>query len=477
MGSNVLSSLSESVDTKSQADEASSINHPASGLSVVPTIGAQDIDNSSLAASDVPELQDPDAQQVEEDAVEPCNADKDINFVREILDELGIEVLFDGTFRRRDDEADASIESRLTLVEPTWDWLLDELLLTAGREEYRLRPSEAKMALERVTRDARAKRRAVVAKPLFEPRLNEIDDRAAEDQWLRLRTIFDGDAELFAVVLQHFIWQVKRKLMRLDVQHHLMPIITSAIQGSGKTTFVEKFLAPLDDLVAESVVLSDLVDPRSGDLFRFPVAFVDDVGSLDRRSIEVLKNVVTARRLTRRRLGTSSSVAIVQATTLIGTANRPVDELIVDETGNRRFAMLPFRNGNPVRGDDPTVWQTINEMDAVLLWRSVREDASSPIEAFLPALHAWQESSRPRGEVEAWLETLDVTSLPMKAITTPAGVKAQALYELFCHQTSSELSMSKFGTALPGLVGKPGVPFSKKVKTAAGTFYPLKSPK
>ena len=72
----------------------------------------------------------------------------------EILDELGIEVLFDGTFRRRDDEADASIESRLTLVEPTWDWLLDELLLTAGREEYRLRPSEAKMALERVTRDA-----------------------------------------------------------------------------------------------------------------------------------------------------------------------------------------------------------------------------------------------------------------------------------------------------------------------------------
>src|SRR5690349_21738563 len=69
-----------------------------------------------------------------------------------------------------------------------------------------------------------------------------------------------------------------------------------------------------DDTVRPETVavLSDFADKRSGDIYRFPVLFIDDMEKIDPRLVPVLKSLVTSERFRRRRLGSSVSTTIPQ---------------------------------------------------------------------------------------------------------------------------------------------------------------------
>ena len=54
-----------------------------------------------------------------------------------------------------------------------------------------------------------------------------------------------------AGVLRKFIWQVKRKMLNLPVTNHLMPIL-SGPQGKGKSTFLMRFLPPVEEVAIPS---------------------------------------------------------------------------------------------------------------------------------------------------------------------------------------------------------------------------------
>jgi hypothetical protein len=139
------------------------------------------------------------------------------------------------------------------------------------------------------------------------------------------------------------------------------------------------------------------------------VLFIDNLEKIHPRSVPVLKSLVTSDGLRRHRLGTSLSTTIRQLATRIGTANLESDELVPDETGHRRFAMLTFRNGAVATGGDLRVWKAVDGADDDLLWRSVDAFGPCPIKPYLEDLLKLQAGSRRRSDLHAWLIDLDIT--------------------------------------------------------------------
>jgi hypothetical protein len=356
-------------------------------------------------------------------------------------------------------------------------WFVDELLLEHHANPDRPKKADIERALRRVVRHEQTQRKERVARPLFAPLDAEMSTRA-DAAWDHLvGTVFSTESGLARAVLSHFIWQVKQKMLYRPVTDHLMPVIFGMEQGSGKTTFVREFLSPLRELATGPVLLSDVADKRSGDIFRFPVLLIDDMERIDRNSVSILKSIMTdGKGLRRRLLGTSTSITIAQRTTLIGTTNTPVRDLVFDPTGHRRFATLPFRNGAVAKGGDPAVWTAVTETDYGLLWRSVDAFGPSPIKPYLSQLAAEQGLGRDADPLREWLRALDLNSEPVLNITTRNGVAARGLWQLFCNQTGKCMSETRFGTEMKAHVADPDVPFGYTNRTYLGNFYPVKAP-
>lgn len=414
-----------------------------------------------------------------EDAAQQARPDP-VAVVREFLTRMEVVILFDGTAQvgkgPRMAEGPAGIDAWLAATpEVGPDWIVDEVMLEVRRDGLKLAQADVERALRKIVREDQKARRNVVVGPLLKAVLGSADRARAESEWTRLVAgAFEGDTALCVAVLQHLIWQVKRKLLGHPVRHHLMPIVSSPLQGTGKTTFVLKFLGPLKELAAGPALLSDFADRRSGDIYRYPVVFVDDVERIDARLVPSLKQLATGDGFHRRKLHTSMSVKLRQLATLIGTANEGIDKLIADETGHRRFVALRFKNGAVATGGDPAVWDAVGRADYELLWRSVYGFGPSPIEPHLAALAAAQAAARPRDPLTAWLHDLDVTSEAVLRITKRNGVPAKRLWELFCEQTDTDMTLARFGTEMKHLAADPKVPFGPKIEVEAGTLYPLK---
>ena len=171
-------------------------------------------------------------------------------------------------------------------------------------------------------------------------------------------------------------------------------------------------------------------------------------------------------------MGGSGSRKTKQLSTLIGTCNRPMRDLIPDETGNRRFATMRFRNGEVLKGGDPTVWAVVNETDFELLWRSVDVFEGDPIKPFLADLFAWQQTFRRLDPFEDWLVNLDVASDEVEAISNQHGTKARELYNLFKEQTGSPISLTRFGNEMKRIADLSRGPFAPRVRCESGVFYP-----
>lgn len=418
-----------------------------------------------------------DAKQ-EEDA---GNQPRAIQIVRATMARHDIEVLFDGTMRCITAPLmsyhPTDLEQYLSKVDVSSAWLIDEIMVDLRASGSKVSQADIERALRIVTRLDRRTRKKNIAMPLMRV-LSELEERDAAQAWRRLATrIFETDCSVSVACLHHFIWQVKQKLLGRHVSRHLMPIIYSPVQGSGKTTFVIKFLAPLLELASSPIVISDFTDKRNTDLYRFPVLVVDDMERVEGCHIEILKQLMTTGNFRRRRLGTSTSDNIAQCATLIGTANNTVDELVSDKTGNRRFVGLHFRNGEVAKGGDCTVWNAVDTTDFHLLWRSVNAYGPSPIETWLESLNELQEVGRVEDEVLTWLLRLDLKSEAFDRIVKREGVPCEALHELFCAQNESEMSMARFGSKMRRYASNPAVPFDLKQRVPKYKFYPIKRKK
>jgi hypothetical protein len=396
---------------------------------------------------------------------------------REFLQERRVFVRFDGTCDTYTGPLMATnreeIDAVLRRVDVNERWLLNEFIMEMKARGLKVRKGDAERAANKALTRAKLRRRRNVLKPLLEP-LAPAEQEKSDQVWARLSSIFDMDGDLSTRILGHYIWEAKQKQLNRPVLYHLMPIVVSPLQGSGKTTFARRFLSPLEELATGPVLLTDFADPRNIDLYRYPAILVDDVGRIPPNMVSTLKSLVTAETFRRRQLGTSMSVGVRQRATLFGTSNNPIEQLVPDSTGHRRFATLPFHNGAVEKDGDPEVWKTVTDTDYFMLWRSVDAFKPSPIETHLEALFKHQESAAPPSPLKAWLVNLDVLSEAVLRITTSKGVQANELYEMYIRETGSDISCALFGAEIKRHLGDPAVPFAAYVRDGKGRYYSLK---
>ena len=409
--------------------------------------------------------------------------------VREYMYDQGLVFRSDGSvaprggYRTTYDRA--RFETILAQQEETEESLLDAIRLANQAESLTFQIGDLRAAIAQARRSAATRRRTNVLLPLLD-RPPVADREKARDTLLTVsEAVFTtGEPELDAAILSKFIHQIKSKALYRPIQNHLCPAITGRA-GGGKSTFAVEFCSPLQELMSPPVVISDLVDPRSGELFGYPVIFLDDLAHLIPKHFEILNSVITGARLARRKLGTNKVVQTLQRSIPIVTSNKPTSALIPDITGAamRRFGTLPFRGGNPHRGGDPKVFDVLDRVKPLLplIWRSV--DVNEPAEldvneALFAALVERQEAERPRGEVEAWAEALDLDSREAMALRSPAhGYSASGLYSLFARQTGSALPDRSFSAEMRRLASPdyPNVPFGYSHKKSGTMWYPLKA--
>ncbi|WP_146604370.1 VapE domain-containing protein [Rhodoplanes roseus] len=400
-----------------------------------------------------------------------------IGFIEEYLDELGLEVLFDDTILLKgyatQAESRADVERFLTQPTISLKDILDGARLHPRRHQHQLSVGDLVSALRQAVKARQVQRRKAVLRPLLAG--TSETDRAA-DEWARLAGLFELEQGLAIGILRHFVWQVFQKVLGRPVDHHLVPVVFSETQGSGKTTFCRCFIGPLHELATGAALLSDLADPRSSDIFRFPVLFLDDLEKLSGASSPVLKAILTATSMRRRRLGTSLSEDVRQATTPIATSNLGIEKLVDDPTGHRRFVQLNFRNGNAEKGGDPKLWEIVRDTNYKLLWRSVDAFGPTPLGPHLRDLYRHQDASKPQNALLGWLRTFDDTRDDVKRIRTRDGVRARGLYELFVSDTRETISEPRFSAEMRRWLGCSGVPFADTVKMNEGRLYRFSKP-
>jgi predicted P-loop ATPase len=264
-------------------------------------------------------------------------------------------------------------------------------------------------------------------------------------------------------VLEHFIWQVKRKIFGHDVQYHLMPILTG-IQGNGKSTAVKKLYAPLLDFVA-TPTLTELTDKRFFESHKYNfIAFCDEMQNADKTDVEALKNFITADRQTARELYSTTMVEFKQNCTAIGCSNKSLATLIYDPTGMRRFFEISTDPEMKANGG----WALLGEVDFEKLWQQVDENIPAehcPYLGKAEEIKAAQELLRTPDPVEAFLEFCEATVTDPTKTTLVKKTDFYSSYRLFCNRNGHKhmnstwlgraMSEKGFQEGRPTMDGKP----------------------
>ena len=242
---------------------------------------------------------------------------------------------------------------------------------------------------------------------------------------LLVRKCFDDTThsiDFIVAVLLKYIHQVKRKMHGLEVSRHLMPILMGKT-GCGKTTLVRALIEPLGEVAADTD-FKQIADERVIDMWLNFVLFVDEMGWSTKAEANLVKYIISAKTLDRRRMQQNHTDRVAQNATLIGTSNQgSVSVLFHDVTGLRRYAGLYTKN----RMD----WQAINAMDWLKLWQCISPDDPDPILPFVDDLANHQEEERAKSSVEAWLEDTDWYCAMSGLVRQRTKFTGQELYEEF----------------------------------------------
>lgn len=212
-----------------------------------------------------------------------------------------------------------------------------------------------------------------------------------------IKSITGSSDNLNIKVMEHWLWQIKRKLMGLEVDHHIMPILYGK-SGAGKSVAVRNLIGPLQE-AAIATDMSIFMDQFSKRQFsRNFIMFFDELDGAEGIDVNKLKQVITAPSLEYRVMKSEAFFSSKQNCTFIGCTNTPVRERIKDSTSARRFW--------EIHTQDKIDWDVINGLDYLALWRSINTTGPSPILPFLDELHLRQQDElRSKSLIEEWIES------------------------------------------------------------------------
>ena len=196
-------------------------------------------------------------------------------------------------------------------------------------------------------------------------------DETVEANWDKLidmmRIKNDGKRELHIKAFKHIVWQIKRKLNGLECVWHLAMVLHGK-QGCGKSEFLKKFFSVLDELY---LLLDgeDISDKFNAAMFQNHfVGNLDELTKLNDASMEMVKAFITRESTTERKMFSQIISAFQQNLTMVGSTNRPINKVITDFTGMRRFWQIDIDRDKHTM-DFPTIetteflkyWQSIDE--------------------------------------------------------------------------------------------------------------------
>lgn len=205
----------------------------------------------------------------------------------------------------------------------------------------------------------------------------------AGERWLKAMYDYFKPTEsydIFATLMKHWAWQVKRKMNDKAVKNHIWLNFYGAA-GLGKTTALNKIAAPINDFVSTTSI-SKLFDDTK-EIRRLTENFIlifDEMavnveseasgGRLSADQKAILKSIVTGDKLDARVYGTQEQAKRKITFSCISSANEHLYDVIYDDTTMRRF--FDFN----CTGTRPASFDEINKFldNSIYFWRSIDEN-------------------------------------------------------------------------------------------------------
>lgn len=224
------------------------------------------------------------------------------------------------------------------------------------------------------------------------------------DRWLKkIHEYFkiSESLEMFTLLMKHWGWQVKRKMLGRKVVHHLWLNYYGA-QGTGKTTFLNRLCECFGDLVSTTTI-SKLFDDTK-EIKRLTENYIlifdelalnvdsEESGKLNADQKAILKSIVTGETLDARVYGTQNQAKRAITFSCISSANNHLYDIIYDDTSMRRFFefhceasdIKDFKEINKILGYSGIFWCAIDEdLDLgyvnpdVVIWDEVKRIQAS----------------------------------------------------------------------------------------------------
>lgn len=242
-------------------------------------------------------------------------------------------------------------------------------------------------------------------------------------------TIFE-DPEFAFYNIQHFMWQVKRKIFNQKVTNHMM-LIVFGDQGCGKTEAIEKLLSPLKDYVYEGQI-SAVQDKNEFHNFNSNyVMRCEELERLDKTDKNALKSMITRETVPYRILYSQMTAVVDQNCTFIGTSNDNISDIFKDYSGMRRFVQLNAKSEQKLSKNDGLgvkykEWAIINSINYDKIWKSIAHSSKSPIVPLLNngLMKEHQSELTAKNSIQEWIEETELKDGPRE-------IEVDVLYNLY----------------------------------------------
>lgn len=232
----------------------------------------------------------------------------------------------------------------------------------------------------------------------------------------------------YVAALRQLIWQVKRKLRGLGTSWEIMVCLFSK-QGSGKSSVVNKFCAPLGMLYLAADDFSLFTDKfRIKDFGKYYLINLDEMGYAKRTDVDAVKRVITAKVLQARAMRSEEEHRVERNSSFIGTTNRPVASMIKDSSGMRRFVEMRCRDD----AYNEEFGRKMRAIDFKLLWQceSGERDTEPPAYHAKELFSKYQAELRTPSNFELFAEhCLEVTDIETDKVSNKTLHNA---YKEFC---------------------------------------------
>lgn len=244
-------------------------------------------------------------------------------------------------------------------------------------------------------KDARARRDGIIARMTGKPTTKA--GREALRAWLTAVTGEVRPADEYA--MRHLMWNVKTRMLDGHGRDHHAVVLYGELHGAGKSEAINKLISPWGEMASCNFSMANITDDRCRpSLSKYAIANLEELAGIAKADLAALKANITAPTTTYRPMGTNDDETIPVRVSFIGSSNDPVDEVVRDPSGNRRWYQITT-NG-------VLDWSAVNRINYEELWQCVSEQDEAPgcTKEGRALLAAAKSEQRHQDTVALWLE-------------------------------------------------------------------------